>query len=60
MLEAFYDKTCLEKCFGNFLEMHFEYVSVDQKLTKLQIFGCKGYSWVNLEKWGHFLVMAAV
>ena len=42
MLEAFYDKTCLAKCSGNYLEMHFEYlhVSVAQKLTKLQIFGC--------------------
>ena len=42
MLEAFYDKTCLAKCFGNCLEMHFEYlhVSVAQKLIELQIFGC--------------------
>ena len=42
MLEAFYDKTCLTKCSGNCLEMHFEYlhVSVPQKLTELQIFGC--------------------
>ena len=40
MLEAFYDKTCLAKCSGNCLEMHFEYlhVSVAQKLTELQIF----------------------
>ena len=55
MLEAFYDKTCLAKCFGNCLEMHFEYshVSVAQKLTELRIFGCQ-------RNWGHFLVMAAV
>ena len=35
--------------------MHFEYinVSVAQKLTELQIFGCQG-------NWGHFVVMAAV
>ena len=41
MLEAFYDKTCLAKCSGNCLEMHFEYshVSAAQKLTELQIFG---------------------
>ena len=40
MLEALYDKTCLTKCFGNFLEMNFEYlnVSVAQKLTELQFF----------------------
>ena len=52
MLEAFYDKTCLAKCFGNCLEMHFEYlhVSVAQKLTELRIFGCQGYSRVNLGK----------
>ena len=49
MLEAFYDKTCLAKCFGNCLEMHFEYshVFVAQKLTELQIFGCQGYSRVK-------------
>ena len=42
MLGAFYDKTCLAKCSGNSLEMHFKYlhVSVAQKLTELQIFGC--------------------
>ena len=42
MLEAFYDKNCLPKCAGNSLEMHFEYlnISVVQKLTELQIFGC--------------------
>ena len=52
MLESFYDKTCLAKCSGNCLEMHFEYshVSVAQKLTELGIFGCQGYSLVNLEK----------
>ena len=52
MLEAFYDKTCLGKCSGNCLEMHFEYshVSVAQKLTELRIFCCQGYSRVNLEK----------
>ena len=46
MLEALYDKTCLPKCSGNWLEMHFEYlnVSVAQKLTELWIFGCQGYS----------------
>ena len=57
MLEAFYDKTCLAKCFENCLEMHFEYlhVSVAQKLTELRIFGCQGYSRVNLGKlWEHF------
>ena len=42
MLEAFYEKTSLAKCFENCLEMHFEYshVSVAQKLTELRIFGC--------------------
>ena len=48
--------------------MHFKYlhVSVAQKLTELRIFGCQGYSQVNLfpktiwRKWGHFVVMAAV
>ena len=46
MLESFYDKTCLAKCSGNCLEMHFEYshVSVAQKLTELHFFGCQGYS----------------
>ena len=55
MLEAFSDKTCLAKCSGNCLEMHFEYshVSVAQKLTELRIFGCQ-------RNWGHLLVMAAV
>ena len=40
MLEAFYEETCLLKCSGNWLEMHFEYlnVSVAQKLTELWIF----------------------
>ena len=40
MLEAFFDITCLAKCFGNCLEMHFEYlhVSVAQKLTELRFF----------------------
>ena len=42
MLEALYDKTYLEKCFGNSLEMHFEYliISIAQKLTELPSFGC--------------------
>ena len=42
MLEAFYDKTCLAKCSGNCLHMHFEYqhVSVAQKLAELSIFWC--------------------
>ena len=37
MLEAFYDKTCLAKCFGNCLEMHFKYlhVSVAQKTDQV-------------------------
>ena len=40
MLEALYDKTCLPKCSGNWLEMHFEYlnVSVAQKLTEFWFF----------------------
>ena len=52
MLEEFYEKTCLAKGSGNCLEMHFEYshVSVAQKLTELRIFGCQGYSRVNLGK----------
>ena len=35
MLEALYDKTCLAKCSGNSLEMHFEYLNiyVAQKLS---------------------------
>ena len=54
LCQAFYDKTCLAKCFGNRLEMHFEYLhnSVAQKLTELQFFGCQGYSRVNFEKLG--------
>ena len=46
------NKTCLTNCFGNCLEMYFEYshVSVAQKLTELRIFGCQGYSRVNLGK----------
>ena len=42
MLEASFAKVCLAKCSGNFLDMNFEYlnVSVAQKLTKLQFFGC--------------------
>ena len=40
MLEALYDKTCLPKCSGNSLNLHFEYlnVSVAQKLTELRFF----------------------
>ena len=42
MLKALYDKSCLVNCVGNSLEMDFEHinVSVPQKLTELQIFGC--------------------
>ena len=42
LLEALYDKTCLPNCVGNSLETHFLYlnISVSQKLTELQIFGC--------------------
>ena len=42
MLEALYEKTCLPKCSGNTLNLHFEYLndSVAQKITELQIFGC--------------------
>ena len=52
MLEAFYGKTCFANCFGNCLEMNFEYLNVfvAQKLTELRIFGCQGYSRVNLGK----------
>ena len=41
-VESLYDKTCIAKYFGNSQEMHFEYlnVSVAQKLTELQNFGC--------------------
>ena len=40
MLEALYEKTCLPKCSGNSLNLHFEYlnVSVAQKLTELRFF----------------------
>ena len=40
MLEAFYVKTCLAKCFGNCLEMYFEYshVSVAQKTDRVTNF----------------------
>ena len=52
MLEALYDKTCLPKCVGNSLEMHFEClnISVPQKLTKLQIFGCNLWKTYFLER----------
>ena len=41
MLETLYEKTCLPKCSGNSLNLHFEYlnVSVAQKLTELHFFG---------------------
>ena len=52
MLEAFYDKTCLAKCSGNCLEMHFEYshVSVAQKLTELRILAVRDTLKSILEK----------
>ena len=41
MLEALYQKTCLPKSSGNFLDMNFEYlnVSVAQELTEIYYFG---------------------